>query len=101
MSADIKVNNGKLYISGNLNFDSVVELWDESLPLLQNLQSLHVDLSNVTESNSAGLALLVEWLRYADQNKKTITFKYLPQQLLSIAKISGVDEILLKFSSIQ
>lgn len=96
MSADIQVNNGKFYISGKLNFDTVVKLWDQSLPLFMNHHSLDLDLSKVTESNSAGLSLLVEWLRYADKNKKTITFENLPPQLLSIAKISGVDGLLFR-----
>ncbi len=90
--ASITVENNHLMISGELNFSTVTGLWNASLALLPQQNELHFDFSKVTSSNSAGLALLIEWLKYAKQKNKVINFKNIPPQLLSIAKVSGIEE---------
>ena len=86
--------NGYLNVSGELNFFSVMNLWYSSLPLLKNKTSLLFDFSNVTSANSAGLALLLQWQRYAKKHEQTISFNNMPAQLVSIASVAGVEEIL-------
>lgn len=93
-AANIVLKDSCLMISGNLTFDSVVEVWDKSLPLIMQCSSLSFDFSEVTSSNSAGLALLLEWIKLAHQKNKKIIFKKIPPQLLSIAKVSGVLDLL-------
>ena len=56
--------------------------------------TIRVDLSGVTRSDSAGLALLVEWLREAERRYKAITFVNMPAQMQSIARVCGLDEML-------
>ncbi len=41
-------------------------------------QQFDVDLSGVTQSDSAGLALLIEWLKLATRSGKTVRFKASP-----------------------
>lgn len=84
----------RLFLRGQLTFDTVKTLWEESQPVLEKLSSIEVDLMNVTRGDSAGLALLIEWYYYAKQQGKSIIFKNLPTQLFNMAKISGVDQIL-------
>jgi len=86
--------NKRLTVSGVLNFETVVTLWKQSLLLLAKYPHVDIDLSKVTASNSAGLALLVEWLKYGKQENKAITFSGMPPQLQSIAKVAGIDLIL-------
>lgn len=86
----ITYHDNCLLVSGELNFETVVSLWEESLPLLANCPELCFDFSNITQSNSAGLALLLEWMKYAKQASKKITFSHLPMQLNSIASVAGV-----------
>lgn len=80
----------RLIISGDLNFKTIVLLWKQSLPYLENISHIDIDLSQVTNSNSAGLALLLEWLKYGKREKKTITFNGIPSQLHSIAEVAGI-----------
>ncbi|HSW69345.1 MAG TPA: STAS domain-containing protein [Gammaproteobacteria bacterium] len=75
---------GRLVISGDLNFLTVPMLWKNSLPLLAALPELNFDLKNIRSSNSAGAALLVEWMKYAESSKKKISFNDIPAQLNSI-----------------
>ena len=53
-----------------------------------------VNLKDVSRVDSAGLALLLEWLREARTDRRTMTFTVLPDKLLAIARLSGVDGLL-------
>lgn len=89
--ANITCENNRLIISGDLDFSNVMSLWDASLPLLAQSEVWLFDLSHVGSSNSAGLALLVEWIKLARKKNKKIHFDHIPSQLFSIAKVCGVD----------
>jgi phospholipid transport system transporter-binding protein len=93
--ANIVEDQDCLVVSGSLNFATVVPLWNASLSLLIKKSFLRFDLSKIVSSNSAGLALLLEWLRYAKEKRKSITFENMPSQLLSIAVVAGIDKILI------
>lgn len=88
--ASITVQNDKLLVAGDLVFATVMQLWDASLPLLAKQAQLNFDFSQVTNSDSAGVALMIEWAKYAKQARKTIHFQHLPTQLASIIAILGI-----------
>jgi phospholipid transport system transporter-binding protein len=83
--------NGRLIISGDLDFFTVPIIWKQSLPLLSASRELNFDLEKISFSNSAGLALLVEWVKYAKASNKKIYFHHIPSQLNSIIKATGVS----------
>lgn len=64
------------------------EMFDTPLPRLT------FDLAGVQRVDSAGLALLLEWLREARRRSKEIRFENIPEQLAAIAKVSGLSDIL-------
>lgn len=90
-SASIIQQGGRLIVSGDLNFATVAILWEKSQSFLFSLPALDFDLSQVSSSNSAGLALLVEWIKYANRANKPIKFTEVPSQLKSILSASGMD----------
>lgn len=53
-----------------------------------------VNLGGVTRMDSAGLALLLEWLRQARGEGRAMTFAALPDKLLAIARLSGVEGLI-------
>jgi phospholipid transport system transporter-binding protein len=55
---------------------------------------INIDLNNVSRSDSAGVALLIEWIRQAQKNNKTIQFHNIPKQMRDIATVTGVDKML-------
>ena len=93
-----KQQNGHYLLKGQLNFNSVPPLWKKNrLELFgedNHQQRLIIDLALVERSDSSGLAMLVEWYREAEQCQKTIEFKNLPAQMMDIAKVSGLSDIL-------
>src|SRR5687767_4653181 len=92
--ANITLSNERLLVAGDINFVTVVDLWNDSLPLLTNLSHFLFDFSQVNSSNSAGLALLLEWIKYAKNQGKSIELQNLPQQIFSIASVAGVEHML-------
>jgi len=92
--AKIHANADSLVVSGELNFATVVSLWRDSLALLVSQTHLNFDLSGVTLSNSAGMALILEWIKYAKNHSKMIRFENIPAQLVSIISVSGLQSIL-------
>jgi phospholipid transport system transporter-binding protein len=53
-----------------------------------------VDLSEVTEMDSALLALLLAWLRESKLRQRELAFANLPEALRTIARLYGVDGLL-------
>lgn len=97
MTAELeKTSDGHYQLKGQLNFVSVPLLWSQNRTDLfdDSSTSIEIDLSRLDRSDSSGLALLVEWYRSAEQRNKTISFVNLPAQMLDIARVSGLDEIL-------
>lgn len=80
-------------LEGELSFATVPALVGAK-ELRANDKELELDLSGVNRADSAGLALLVHWQREAKARGGTIRFHNTPAQMLAIAKLSGVDELL-------
>jgi phospholipid transport system transporter-binding protein len=55
---------------------------------------LQIDCAGVTESDSAGLAVLIEWLSCATKQGRGIRFENLPEGIRAAAQISDVTAIL-------
>jgi len=86
--------NGRLAIHGELSFASVPGVWAQWQALGGGQAGLDIDLSDVQRSDSAGLALLVECLRQAQQTGKSIRFFNIPTQMLAMARVSSLDQVL-------
>ena len=100
--AEIKMDGKTLRLSGDLDFSNVMPLYQQSLALFQmNTTSVCVDFSGLTTANSVVLALMVSWIRLAKQQAKTIQLKNISQEIMSLAKSSGLDKVLEPFALYQ
>lgn len=96
MAASITVKNDTLLVSGELDFESVLALEKQGgdwLAADAPSQAI-VDLSGVTYSSSAGIALLLGWLRIARQQQKSLTIYQLPRDMAALAKVGGLEDLL-------
>lgn len=84
---------GRWLLTGELDFATVPGLLDGDGRDLAESAS-EVDLAGVTRADSAGLALLIAWTRARTQVGKPIRFTHVPAQLLSIARVCGLEDIL-------
>jgi phospholipid transport system transporter-binding protein len=91
----VRVSPGVFALHGDLNFYSVpgIEGVFENL-LSADEAEITIDLGEVSRSDSAGLALLVEWWKRAQRRGISLHFSHLPDQLLEIARISNLLSIL-------
>ncbi len=88
------VGDNKYLVSGPLQFDSVPELWKTSMGLINGASPLVLDLEKVTRTDSAALALLLEWMREARRRELEIHFKNIPDQMLANARASRLEHLL-------
>jgi phospholipid transport system transporter-binding protein len=56
--------------------------------------SLEIDCAGVTTSDSAGLAVLLDWLAAAKLSGHSLRFTGLPQDLTALARISELETLL-------
>ena len=85
---------GRFRVSGVLDASTAREMLEQSEARFEQFASLDIDLGGVGESDSAGLALLIEWLRLARQWKKEIHFANVPAQIEALARISEVEDLI-------
>lgn len=85
----------EFHLSGILDFDNVSGVLQEASEIInRSTAEVKFDFSGISQSNSAGLALLTALLRHAHETNKNILFLHLPAKLLAAAKISDLDTIL-------
>jgi phospholipid transport system transporter-binding protein len=89
---DLGGNNWRL--SGDLSFVTVAGLVDMPDFGDQRRGIICVDLAGVTRAESAGLALLLEWQRVAEEQGLSIAYVNMPVQMQSMAAVCGLEEIL-------
>ncbi|MEI7840030.1 MAG: STAS domain-containing protein [Methylococcaceae bacterium] len=84
--------SGRWLIHGELTFASVHGKLVESPPFLRGGKDIILDLAQVTNTDSAGLALMIEWIKLTRHQRMQLHFKNVPKQLLNLAKLSGLDK---------
>ncbi len=83
-------------VSGCLDFATVPDIWTQLEAWLRTCTgSATVSLRAVTQANSAALALLLEALDMARQQAITLHLADIPESLLTLARLSNVDTLLL------
>ena len=55
---------------------------------------LRFDCAQVTAADSAGLAVLLDWLAAAKRSGRSLRFVHLPEGLVALGRISEVEELL-------
>jgi len=93
--AAITREGARLQLSGVLDHASVPSLREQGRTLIaQGSGPLVLDCAGVEHSNSAGLALLLAWLRDAQAAGCSLTIASLPSELRQIAEVSDALELL-------
>ena len=93
--AAIEGDAARFLVSGVLDHATVPALREQGRALMgQGSGSLIVDCTGVEKSNSAGLALLLAWLRDAQAAGRSLTITGLPSELRQIADVSDALELL-------
>lgn len=81
-------------LNGELSFQTVPKVWQDLSKRLDG-DGLQLDMRDVGRVDSAGLAMLVTLIADAQSAHRTIKFVEVPAQLRQLAKVSGVDALLM------
>ena len=83
---------GHFIVDGDLTFATIDKQTVKSFAFLTKARHITIDLGQVSCTDSAGLALMIEWIKYTRAHRTQIAFKNIPEQLLNLAKLSGFDK---------
>lgn len=85
---------GRFAVFGELSFATAVDALEQGRTLFSDHSVLELDLAGIKRADSAGLAVLLEWVTWARNTAREISYRNLPQQVLCIAQISEVEDML-------
>lgn len=81
-------------VSGNLDAASVPARLRESAPWFDHSDALTIDLTAIDRADSAGVALLLQWLRQARAAQIRLTFTNAPQQMRALIAFCELGEVI-------
>jgi phospholipid transport system transporter-binding protein len=94
-SASFEVQKGgRSRVLGSLHFSTVSPLLAEGVLAINAGKAAVIDLAGVRDSDSSGLALLIEWLSVAKAGAHPLRYENIPTQLHQLARLSEVEELL-------
>jgi phospholipid transport system transporter-binding protein len=89
----IRRDGDSLILEGGVTLDTVPGLIGAAEEHLRQGARV-VDFRNVTEVDSAAVALAIEWLRKASESGTGLRLTNLPAAMQNLAKLYGVSELL-------
>ena len=91
-----RIAPNRLCASGELGFATAAHALRAGIDQIGRDGEQVVDLSGVTAGDSAGVAVLVEWISAAAAAGKGLRYENVPSQMLAIARIADLEDLLLR-----
>ena len=92
-AVSVEAVDGGAAVRGELTFASVPVLAAGAAGWLRSGEATTLDLSAVTRADSAGLAMVLEWVAQARAGGGSLRLKAAPEQMLAIARASGLASL--------
>jgi len=89
----IQAAGDQVAVTGAMTLPDATSLLAEGGAALTGNETIF-DLSAVTDVDSSAIAVIFGWLRKARQDGKTLRILHPPEDLLSLAAVYGVTELL-------
>jgi len=87
---------GRYSLDGAVTMATVTGLRGAGLQaFMRGSGDIEVDLAGVQRADSGALALMIDWLAWARTAGRALRYTGVPVALLALARLSGVDELLL------
>ena len=87
-------DNGAFMLSGRMTFQTVPQFLAHTNEWLQDgAKTVTIDLQGVTLADSAGLALLLEWLQRARGAGREMVFTNIPDQVRDLIRVNGLTQV--------
>lgn len=82
----------RIALSGDLTMETVARLRREFV--LDGAPAYEIDMQEVKTVDSAGIGLMLAWVREASRKQYALSFVHVPANLSSLAEMYGVDGML-------
>jgi phospholipid transport system transporter-binding protein len=82
---------GRFIVDGDLTFSTMDKNTVSTFAFLTTGKQITLDLGKVGNADSAGLALMLEWIKHARTKRVQLRFINVPGQILNLAKLSGLE----------
>ena len=89
----IEFSEGRYRVQGPVTLDTVQPLLEDGIRRFDGTE-VRVDLSGVTDADSAAVALLLAWARDAAVRGRRIRFEHLTKNLKSLIDLYELGELL-------
>ncbi len=84
---------GRFIVDGDLTFQTIDKKTANGFGFIATAKDITMDFGGVGNADSAGLALMLEWIKQASRKGVQLHFKNIPEQLLNLAKLSGLNNL--------
>jgi phospholipid transport system transporter-binding protein len=88
------LGEGHFALNGEMTFETAERILLAREEPFEQHTRIEVDLAGITRSDSAGLALLLEWITWANHTVREIRFLSMPERVLAIARTTEVEQLL-------
>lgn len=88
----IKTSENGFSLSGDLSFQTITAKTINELKSHVSLFPTYIDLQAVQKIDSAGVALLIEWIKFAKAHQQEFLFDVIPPQLAALIKLSYLSD---------
>lgn len=88
-----RLGPGQMALGGDLVIDAVAALWGAATGAFAGGGTVTLSLDGVRRADSAGVALLVEWLRAARAGGGELRLSGMPAQMRAILAVSDLDTL--------
>lgn len=90
-------HQGTLQLPAAVTFATVMELLAQGYRLMKPQSPVVIDMSQVSQTDSAALALLIAWCRFAKQHGISLRIQHVPAGLTALMHVTNVDHVLTEF----
>lgn len=93
--ASLEVRDGVPQVRGTLDFSTVSALWEQGLALFRDGSGdIRLDVSAVDRIDSAGVALLVEWMRLVRGRGGDFSITGAPPAMKDLIRLADLEDLL-------
>jgi len=94
MSQFVEIKGDVCHLVGVIDFESAPEILHAVSAQISSGRNLVVDFADVTQANSAALALLLEWKGLANEQGGDVIHQNLPESMRQLSEICQVSSFI-------
>nr|WP_086938325.1 STAS domain-containing protein [Thaumasiovibrio occultus] len=92
--ANVELRDNALHFSGQLDRDTVPQLWQMRTQWVSQVQQVVLDLAKVSRVDSAGMALMIHLVNEFKTAGVDVNARNVPEELVTLLRLSHAESLL-------